>query len=329
MNNLGLIKEDAVKNLNLKNVQEFYKGYYYTHTKIRNRIFLCEFNRKKAVLKVYDDPRDTYEGRALEKFHKFNKSTKITAPALYGYKQITPKSGWVLMEKLPEGKFFTQPLANNQRGEFIELFYEYRQNFPTLPHRPLALYEKLPPDLFHLYRIQRWFELASSKESEEALLKRRSTLSSKKFLSLYKQTIQIIMKEFKDRRMIYCHGHFKPHEVYKADSGMIYLIDFAHAKMYPEGYELAHIVWADYLMSADWKESYKTFRDGVFAWEKIIIHVAEKLGFKQPKNLIRASMIERLLGSILADVTATDRPYEEKKKRNDLLLKLLNHYIEG
>ncbi len=105
------------------------------------------------------------------------------------------------------------------------------------------------------------------------------------------------------------------------------MFDFGHTKLYPEGYELAFIVWADWIRPADWKIPYKEWRKGIFEWLKEMEPIGKKLKIKNLKSLMRANLLERYLGTILADICATNAPREEKEKRVDLLYKLMDELL--
>ena len=128
--------------------------------------------------------------------------------------------------------------------------------------------------------------------------------------------------------MVWCHGHFNPAEVFKApQENIYYLLDFMHSKMYPEGYEFAFIIWSDWLMYADWRTNYQTWKKGIDEWLFELKPVAEKLNIKRFESLMRAVLVERCLGTILADITAVDRPKQEKNKRLALIYKFLDELL--
>ncbi len=303
--------------------REIYRGTYYTPDRVRNIIFNGKFRGKPAALKLYDDPRTSDEPRDQIAFNRVNTSSVLTAPKVYRYKIISPHSGWLIMEKLPAGGvFFHQPVKDKK--EFAALYLEYRTHFPLKPTRALTLAEQLSPEEFHHYRIHRWFELAHAQESA----RRNPVLDPKAFLPRYAQALQCIRQEFKTRKMVWCHGHFKPHELYKVhNQNLYYLTDFAHTHMYPEGYELGFIIWADWFMSADWRLPYKKWKKGVDEWIRVLRPAARTLGIKRYDRLIAASLLERILGTILADITASEKPREEQKRRVGLLYRLLDDIL--
>src|SRR3989338_253951 len=304
--------------------KEIYRGNYYSPNRIRNIMFDGRYKNKAAILKIYNDAWLSDEPISQITFNQVNTSKLLIAPEVYKYKIESARQGWLIMEKLPkEGAFFTQPIKNKQ--EFADLYLEYRLNFPQQPTRNLTLAENLRADEFHIFRISRWLELATVQEAEKALAGEKVLLNPKEFIPKFEKGLNIIHKEFSQRQMIWCHGHFKPHELFKMpNENLCYLTDFAHSKMYPEGYEFGFIIWADWLMSADWNLSYKKWKTGVDEWLKQLRPVAEKLKIKNFDNLIIASIIERVIGSILADICAGERPRIEKEKRIKLLYPLLD-----
>jgi len=306
-----------------------YSGTYYSKDNIRNLIYEGLFENKPAILKLYDDERMTDEPLALQRFHKSNRSRILRAPELYAYEVDSARRGWFIMEKLPDGgAFMEQPMSSSARKEFLKVYLEYREYFPREPQRPLTMVEKLPVSDFHLHRISRWFELASISEAELVRQGGAALLEDKTFLPLYKQARQKIAEYFSGKSMVWCHGHFKPHEIYKiSGKNQYYLIDFAHNAFYPEGYELAFMIWADYLVSADPNLSYHDWRQGIEAWLQDLGPVVKKLKLHSYEDLLKKSLIERLLGTILADVVAADRPRDEKLKRLHHLQNFLKELV--
>lgn len=326
---LDIWAEKIFKETGFKPEKEIKRGYYYTEDKIRSLVFSGQYQNKPAVLKIYDDPRLTDEPLALQSFNETNESEILKAPKLYAHELISPKKGWLIMEQLPENsRPFQRPLKPAERPLFLELFLEYRRNFPKEPHRSLTLLENLPDHLFHIFRINRWFQLANDKEAELMAAGEKPVLDPKNFLPLYQKALEKISQEFSHRKMIWSHGHFNPAEVFKhPNKNAYYLTDFMHTKMYPEGYELGLIIWSDWIMNA-WQISYAKWRKGIDQWLNQMGKVAEELKINEFFPLIQVSLIERCLGTILADICATDRPQQEKMKHLALVYKFLNELLD-
>lgn len=293
----------------------------------RNVIFDGFYKGKPAVLKIYDGIRLDLEPVDQQKYNEVNKSSLLKAPEVYLYETTTPLKGWLIMEKFPEGSAsFSQPV--DDKAMFAELYLEYRLNFPTYPTRMLSLAENLSAVEFATVRIGRWFEMATNAEAMVVLSGEAPLLVRDEFIWRYEKALALIRKELGRRELIWCHGHFKPHELFKnKDAEGYYLTDFAHTHMYPEGYELGFVVWADWIMSADWKLPYEEWKKGIDEWKKALKPIADKLGIKDYDSLFQASLAERTLGAILADVCASDRPREEKEKRIALLYRLLDDIL--
>ncbi len=313
---------------NFSDPKLIYQGGHYAKEDVRNVIYEGLYQGKLAVLKVYDDPRHSDEPISQKRYLEDNASVILTAPEVYAYEIVTPNKGWFIMEKLPEsGSFFTTPLSENDRKEFLNIFVEYRKNFPRKATREILLVENLPAHEFCAFRIGRWLEFVTKQELKSIFKDEQPLLDRNVFIPLYAKAMEVLRLEFSKREMIWCHGHFKPQEIYKVSDDKYYVTDFAHTRLYPEGYEFGFIIWADYLMSADWSESYESWKRGVRVWFDALRPVADELGIARYDDLIRASMIERVLGTILADVHASDIPNKNKIHRIEYLQKLLRELI--
>lgn len=188
----------------------------------------------------------------------------------------------------------------------------------------MTLVERLTAEKFHIYRINRWLTMAHSHEAESGQL----ILKAKEFNPRFAKAISVIEKEFAKRKMTWCHGHFKPPEIFRTVDGRYYLTDFAHAKMYPEGYEFAFIIWADHIMTAGWRQGYAKWKKIIDIWLQDLKPAARKLKINNYDQLMKASLLERALGTIMADICATDQPKKEKIIRVKLLYKLIDDLTE-
>jgi len=326
-NQLEVWAEEVARQDGFKIDKLLYQGVFYTADKIRNLVYSGEYEGKTAVLKVYDDPRLSDEPRSHQAFLDNNASKILTAPALYRSQQISPKKGWLIMERLPSvGEFFKSPLNSDDRKEFLEVYFEYRKHFPAKPSRELLLREQLPSDRLHVFRIAAWFRLAQDCEALRIMAEKDPILKSGEFIPHYLSALAFIEKVFKDVPMQWSHGHFKPQEIYKTP-GKYYLTDFAHCTMYPVGYELGFMVWADFLMRADYDKDYDSWKHGLESWIDDLNSTAEKLGIKNHELIIRGSIVERIIGTILADITASDKSDEEKLHKITYLYRLLSELI--
>lgn len=318
----------VAKQTGLQLQEKIYQGIYYHPDFVRNAIYSGVFQEKPAVLKLYDDPRLSDEPLSLKAFHEHNQSNVLKAPVLYEYEVESRKRGWLIMEHLPEGgAFYGSPLSQEQMEEVADLYLEYRKNFPVRPTRDLVLAERLPAHEYHRQRIAQWFRLANDKEVERVASGEKPLLDAEMFIPLYLKALNRIDQEFQSRTMVWCHGHFKPHELYKVSDQKIYLTDFAHSKLYPEGYELAFIVWADRLMMTDWKQPYEDWKSGIDEWKLVFEKRSTDLHIERFDDLWRTSLIERALGTILADIVAAERSRDEQEGRLVLLTKLLRELL--
>ena len=231
------------------------------------------------------------------------------------------------MEHLPKGSFFSSSLNKADKQSFLQAYREYRSTFPKQPSRPLTLPEKLNPSEWIIYRMNRWFELATyrefDRESDEGLL-----YDHKELIQIYQQSINLFRKTHANLDMIWSHGHFKPQEIFIVDEkDLYYLTDFAHTQLLPKGHELAFIIWADWMMiQANWNAAYSEWKTGIIKWidtmdnERKIQNISDEL--------MHAALLERTIGTLLADIGASDKPKEELKKGARLHLQLARELID-
>lgn len=325
-NNLESWAREVVQENQFNIKREIRRSFYYATGQMKSLIYGGVWQGQNAVLKLYNDPRLTNDPVAQNAFNEKNKSKILLAPRVLKYEVVSPQKGWLIMEKISGERMLQSPLPPEKRANFLKLYLEYRNNFPAKPTRPLLLSESLSAAEFNHYRIARWLQLANDKEAEFVLKGEKPVLDVKKFMPLFEKSIGIIRKEFAKRKMVWCHGLFAPYKIMKK-GGRYYLFDFGHTKLYPEGYELAFIIWADWIIGADRQLPYKEWKKGIFDWLKEMEKITKVLKIKNFKSLIRANLTERCLGAVLADISATDRPRKEKEKRITLLYKLLEELL--
>jgi hypothetical protein len=70
--------------------------------------------------------------------------------------------------------------------------------------------------------------------------------------------------------------------------------------------------------------NYSEWKQGIDSWISEFRLAAKKLNIKKFQSLMKASLVERSLGAILADICASDGAREEKIKRITLIYKLLD-----
>lgn len=307
--------------------KEIYRGSYYAKGHVRNLIYAGEFKGQAAVLKIYNDPRLTDEPRSLAAFHQHNTSQKLGAPKLYASALTSVFAGWMIVERLPEGgSFFQTPMSTQARREFLEVYLEYRSHFPGQPTRELELAEQLPADEFTSARMSRWAAMAHEKDAVRAKRGGQRLFSSKD-VARYVKGIRLIRAGMQERPMVWCHGHFKPQEVYKTKEGKYYLLDFAHTHLFPQGYEFAFMVWADQLMTVNEETTLEQLSGSVASWITDFTPIAKQFGWKEFEQLARVSILERLLGTVLADIGSSDQPLPVMRQKIDLLWKLFDQLV--
>lgn len=327
MNNIESILERIKESYQIENLRPLYQGVYYEQNKVRSAIFECDYRGKSVVLKVVDDIRVMPEISAHQQFLEKNTSKKIKAPEVFDAEQVSPSIAWTLMEKIPDGEVFDRETIKAKKQEFLDVFLEYKQHFPTEPSRTLTISEHLPANDYHIMRLSRWADLANTKEYTEYSSTGQRLVEPVHCCELFHRSMELLHKHFADRPMVWSKGNFWPKHLVKTGPEEYYIFDFSLTKMYPEGYELGGIVWSQYLMAGHYDGAFEDWYKGIQEWMTEVEKLAETLKYKHPKDLIRMSMLERTWGTILADVLASDKHEQIKRQMLGHLIKLVEKLI--
>lgn len=328
MNNIENILEKIREKTSVSGLMPLYEGKYYLQDQIRGRIYRCDYQGRPAILKILDDPRLMLEVSAHRQFLEKNQNPIIKAPEIFQAEQLSPGIAWILMEKIPDGQIFDRAYIDSHRKEFIKLYLEYRQTFPQSPSRPLALSESLPANDFHVMRLSRWADLATTAEYASILQNQPRLLDPDHFAKLFSESLRVISRTFAGRPMVWSKGNFWPKHLVRATDGKYWIFDFSLTKMYPEGYELGGIAWSCFLMGDYYNLPLTEWLTKVADWQKAVLSVARKLGYKNPTRLIRSCLLERTWGTILADVLTSDKPAEQKAKMLEYLIQLVEQLLK-
>jgi hypothetical protein len=284
--------------------------------RLRNLIWEVEYRGRPAVLKVYDDDVVNIEAESLRAFQETSRSTTLTSPELYLSEEVSLTKGWLLIEKLPDdGRFFESPLEEHDRERFVELFCEYRRNFPREPNRPLALAESQDAFRFHAFRLMQALETASTREQERAFDGEPPVLEHDDILPRLEAVMDRLSQVFTGRALYWGHGHFKPADVYEfAGAERWAITDFGHTKMLPEGYEPALAIWWDQMIMAP-DEDYRRWRGEIDDWARRFLEAEPQLD----GEVLSAGLLERSLTTVL-ETLAIEEDLSRKERDEQLRL---------
>ncbi len=293
--------------------------------RLRNLIWEVDYQGRPGVLKVYDDDVANVEAESLQAFQEANRSTLLTCPELYLSDTVSPSKGWLVIEKLPdEGRFLESPLKPRERERFVELFCEYRRNFPREPNRPLALVESQDAFRFHVYRLMQALETASTREQQRAFEGDPPVLEREQILPRLDAVMDCLSAVFTGRNLHWGHGHFKPSDVYEFRGGRRWAItDFGHTKMLPEGYEPAVAIWWDQMITAPY-DDYAVWRAEIDDWARRFLDAEPNLD----SDVLSASLLERALATVLESIAIEDQlSGREQRERVQLHYRLIDDLL--
>lgn len=318
---------DVIARHDLELIEEIRRTTYDFSDQLRNIVFEVRYEGRPAVLKIYDDELINVEADSLQQFHATNRSSFLTAPELYLHEIVSLTSGWLVIEKLPDGgRFLESPLAPRTRERFIEAFLEYRANFPREPNRPLALAEAQDAFQFHNFRLVSSLQKASIRERERTFAEQDAVLERSEFMPRMSAVLHALRSVFDGEPLHWGHGHFKPADVYEYPGGARWaLTDFGHTKMLPDGYEEAFAVWWDRMIIGV-ETDFDRWRDEIDAWVHGFVGRRPHLDH----TMMSASLLERAVASILESVVMEqDMDDEERKWRLEHHYRLIDELLDG
>lgn len=271
--------------------------------RLRNLIWDVTYQGRPAILKVYDDDVVNVEASSMRAFQASNHSTLLACPELYLWETVSLTKGWLLIQKLPDqGRFLESPLSAGDRERFVELFCEYRRNFPREPSRPLALPEAQDAFRFHAFRLMQALETTSIREQQREFDGEARVLDHEDILPRIEATMVRLEEVFTGRGLYWGHGHFKPDDVYEFPGARRWAItDFGHAKMLPDGYEPALAIWWDQLIVAP-SGDYPHWRAEIGDWARRFLNAQPQLD----PEVLSASLLERSLSTVLESIAIDD-----------------------
>jgi len=281
--------------------------------RLRNLIWEVEHEGRPAVLKVYDDDVVNVEAESLRAFHDSNRSEVLRAPELFLFEVVSLTRGWLLIEKLPDdGRFLESPLRRDERRRFVELFGDYRRNFPRGANRPLALAEAQDAYRFYSYRTMQALETASSREQQRAFAGERTVLEHGELLPRLEAAMDLLRALFRRRQLHWGHGHFKPADLFEYSDGRFAITDFGHTKMLPEGFEEAMAIWWDQMIIGE-SQTYGDWRSEIDAWGQEFLAADTELD----SSRLWGAVLERALANVLETI-ALDDDMAAAERRNRL-----------
>lgn len=289
---------------------------------LRNLIWEVAYEGRPALLKVYDDDVVNLEPHTLRAFHEASRSTRLLAPELYLGESVSPTKGWLVIEKMPDdGRFFDSPLSPADRERFVDMFCEYRRNFPREPNRRLTLAEAQDAFHFHAFRLMQAVDTASTRELRRAYAGEPTVLEHDALLPRIAAVTDHLREVFGGRGLYWGHGHFKADDLYEyADGERCAIVDFGHAKMVPPGYEPALAIWWDQMVIAP-QADYDRWRAEIDEWAGRFLEAEPELD----RSTLFAALLERSLATVLESIAVEeDLADEERQERLRLHYRLID-----
>lgn len=318
------------------------RGYFYTKDRPRSITVLGECEGQPAVFKAYDDPRPCEEAGAQRLFGWLCSGypNVIRTPRLMRHRHLSLHKGWYVQERIPptytalRPRSYRTPLTPEERLEYLARFRCYRQGLrsdwlpdheeaQTLP-RHLGGRQQLPA-AFYRSRFHKW-QAAAYLECARALLSEKPWPEFGRTSRAVNEGIAAVCKAVEEVPNEWGHHHLSAAQLFsnwESPDELSYVINFRHVGQRPLGYDVAFAtIWCDVLMIPESYESLRTLKARVTAWVEDIDRTFEPLGVRNPlpRELVDVTILERCLGTLLADVTASDDPVASKRRRVEVLV---------
>lgn len=310
----------------LKLGDPIYRGEFYEAGRVRNMIFSCLLDDQPCVLKVVNDPRTSasLEGLIMNNFANFESSDasglNLSVPKVHAFNRVDENRGWLVMERLPEGvRNIANELSVKKKIEtYVGLYQMYRNSFPTAVPAELSKYfVEVDNATFVQTRFRKWRKLMQIRADKVG---GEYADYAKEVIDLFAGEIfgATVLSEINDIESVFCHGHFKPAELLTNNKQDWWLIDFAHCKTYYSTYEPAFFIWSEVMMQGDYSKPYDEWRADMKSWASAFTSASE---IPNAKRKLEVGLLERIVGTLYADIWGSDQgDFEEKKLRSDYLI---------
>lgn len=290
---------------------------YYAH-QVRLKVFKCMYQGQKVWLKVYDDPRQNPELQNTKHLPQILPESIQMPQVLTGYAVPSDKSkGWYIMEEID----FT---GNPNWEEYLHIYDDYRNSLKSVPenfaphiNKPDSGTERIEE------KLSKWFNLERQQDqfSEDESANINSELEEIREIFVPK-----ILGFFLERPVYLSHSLFHRGKIHKTKEGQIYATDYAHMDYQYDGYDLAIDIWADSIMGNINSENYENIKPDTISKIESVRSIEI---FEDPNHIVYA-MIERCLGTLFADIWASNKSEskEQKLSKYNAIVDLLNTLLE-
>lgn len=312
---------EVVEETGFETEKELFRGMIYDEDKLGSIIYKGKFDGKDSVLKLQGLQPDTDEIDIILDFDKQNASDKVRLPDLYKYKHWDKKNryGYQITEFIVAPHIFEMPFANEKEiSLFCSFYQEYREN---CLNKTFAKQEDVSTSNFVLRRVDMWSKIAKRKGIVE---KRISNPNLQKLIDTYKEVMD---KELRNIKMIFCHGHLTASDIFY-DGKQFILLSNLYWSFRPEFYDLVFGLHWDIENINDPSFSYQELLTYINKWLKHFYRIPVVKKDPDAKRKIHLMLLERTMGGILLDTGSQSLKNKAKQNLFTLQLSLFYELVE-
>lgn len=276
--------------------RELFRGMIYDENKLGSVIYKGRYEGKDAVLKLQGLEPETDEIEIIAGFNKQNISNKIRLPQVYKFKHWDKRDGYgyLITEFITAPHIFEMPFATGfQMKLFCEFYEEYRTKCLNKIFTKQAKDERKASN-FVIRRVSMWQKIAKIK----GILEKR--ISNKQIRTIIKRYKQIMERELKNVKMVFCHGHLTPSDIFY-DGKQFILLSNLYWSFRPEYYDIVFGLHWDLESVNNPNFSYKEFKNYINKWLNYFYHIPIVKNDPDAKRKINLMLLERTVGGILLD----------------------------
>lgn len=292
---------------------------------VRSVVYKGTYEGRPAVFKYWRDERLACPGPVMAAYKSQEAdvngfAARIPEPlaqelldpekdAYFGDKFLN--RGWLIMEEIPSNyAAMESPIELEKLPLFLRALCRYVSMAPE--RAPKEMGEQInsadeSPADYHARRISNWYE----KGKQTDVCRAKPLFLEDESVYTAAQSLITATYSEPDKKMIFGHGHIKPNELHVSpDNSECYLTDFNSASYRPEGYEFALAWWADVARTIRAEETAEEAYDRITELSKVWFTEYDKFAAEirdtEFRENLRASLAERLLGTVFADIIRAD-----------------------
>lgn len=282
--------------------KEISRGVIYDKDKVGSIIYSGMWYRRPSVLKIQLLKLRIDEGKIIDHLFHNRRNKLVRPPKLYRYSFWNESHGYgyTIMEKIEAPKIFEMPSATaEQMADFCRFYGAYRTSlFSATWIHPTWMVECRIKNAWDYTkpRVENWKNICQSK----------GRLEEQDYLPFYQEFMALGPEIFSGLTVIFSHGHLTANDIHKMPDGSYVLTSNLLWGYRPQWYDLAFNVWSCLLHIRDTKYTFEKMLEYINQWlahYRQIPLIQKDKGFEKK---ILANLLERVIGSILADLGAND-----------------------